>query len=276
MLQSRKQTLKNNIYTGQAGIESIQEKPTGYLDIILQNKKISLHAKPGQFIMLKSWLGNDPLLPRPFDIVDTDRKNGTFRLVIKIVGQGTLLMQKLKRGDSVIITGPLGKEITDYNFNSMIMLIRGCGAAAVHYFAKQAFQKGIVIHTILSAAIKEKLILHKELKSFSSTFKTATDDGSSGYKGLGTLLLKDFLKENRVDRVYSCGGGPFYYPYLEELNNKYQLPVYVFVENYMACGSGHCHGCAIKKKTGPDYFLVCQDGPLFSLTEVEKICLIYQ
>ena len=89
-------------------------------------------------------------------------------------------------------------------------------------------------------------------------------------------VVDKFLKKHKVDRIYSCGGGPFYYPQLETLHTKDHLPVFLFVENYMACGSGHCHGCAIKMRNSNDYYLVCQDGPLFSLDEVENPCLIYQ
>lgn len=268
--------MKNKIFTDQARIICIQQTPTTYLDILLRNENIAANAAPGQFVMLKNWTGNDPLLLRPFDIVDVDKRKKTFRLIVKIAGKGTALMERLKADDVVTIIGPLGKRITDYSFSSMAMLIRGCGAAAVLFFAKQAVKMGITIHTILSAASKDKLILEKELKSVSTSFHTATDDGSSGYQGLATEVLKDFLRGNKVDRIYSCGGGPFYLPYLETLNIKHQYPVYLFVENYMACGTGHCHGCAVKKKNSAEYYLVCQDGPLFSLDEVENPCLIYQ
>jgi dihydroorotate dehydrogenase electron transfer subunit len=268
--------LKNKIFTDQAHIISIQERPNSYLDIVIRNENIALNAEAGQFVMLSNWSCNDPLLLRPFNIVDTDKKQKNFRLIVKVVGKGTRLMQQLRIGDTVTLIGPLGKAITDYSFSSMVLLIRGCGAAAVLSFAKQAFKKGITVHTILSAANKEKLILAHELKSISKTFHTATDDGSSGYKGLASELLKEFIQNNNVDRIYSCGGGPFYHPLLETLHVKHHLPVYLFVENYMACGTGHCHGCAIKKKNRDDYYLVCKDGPLFSLDEVENPCLIYQ
>ncbi len=264
------------LFSGSACVVSVRREPRDYLDIALESKPIVLHSAPGQFVMLKSWPGNDPILPRPFDIVEADTNKNTFRLIVKIVGRGTALMERLEPGDEVTVSGPMGKAITDFNFSSMAILARGCGAAAVLYFARQAALRGIVIHTILSAAEKQKLVLARELRDVSQTFLTATDDGSSGYKGLGTDVLADFLTKNAVDRVYSCGGGPFYYPYLSNLHHTLKMPVYLFVESYMACGAGSCHGCAIKKKHSDDYFLVCRDGPLFSLGEVEEPCLIYQ
>jgi dihydroorotate dehydrogenase electron transfer subunit len=268
--------LTDFLFSGNARVVSARREPRDYLDIVLECREIAAHSAPGQFVMFKSWQGYDPILPRPFDIVEADKTRNTFRLIVKVVGRGTALMERLNPEDEVAVSGPMGKAITDFNFSSMVILARGCGAAAVLYFARQAAQKGIEIHTILSAVKKQKLVLERELRDISKTFLTATDDGSSGYKGLGTDVLADFLNNTTVDRVYSCGGGPFYYPYLADLHNTGKSPVYLFVENYMACGTGSCHGCAIKKRHGDDYYLVCRDGPLFLLDEVQEPCLIYQ
>ena len=43
---------------------------------------------------------------------------------------------------------------------------------------------------------------------------------------------------------------------------------YVFLEGVMACGSGHCHGCAVPRDGEPGYYLVCRDGPCFPLDKV--------
>ena len=251
--------IKKNSFKAKGLIKKITRKPIGYIDLIIEHKSIPFNSYAGQFVMLKSWDSNDPLLPRPFDIVQIFPQASTFRLIVKIAGKGTALMDSLKPGDTVSIAGPLGKPIKDYNFSSMVMLIRGCGAAAVVLFAEQAYKHGIKIHTILSASTKNKLMCVKELQAVSESLLTATDDGSSGYKGLGTKLLKKFLKQNKVERVYSCGGGPFYLPYLKQLQENKNIPVYLFLESYMACGRGHCHGCAVKHKNYDKYYLVCQD-----------------
>jgi NAD(P)H-flavin reductase len=261
--------------TTDAVIRKKYSQPEGYLDLTLLSPLIAAKTLPGQFVMLTLNPLTDPLLPRPFDVVEVSLPHGTFRLIIKIVGKATKILQSLKEGDSLAVTGPLGTPITDFQFSSMALLVRGCGAAAVLYFLQAARKRNISVHTVLSAATASKLILRAEMTALSDTLQIATDDGSEGEKALGSVVLDKVLAEHPVERIYSCGGGPFYLPYLTEADEKKKMPVFLFLESYMACGFGHCHGCVVPK-TGGGYALVCQDGPLFKLSEVRDPCLIYQ
>ena len=60
----------------------LESTPEGieYLDLLLREPDIAVQAGPGQFIMLRAWPGDDPLLPRPFDIVQCDPQEKTLRL----------------------------------------------------------------------------------------------------------------------------------------------------------------------------------------------------
>jgi dihydroorotate dehydrogenase electron transfer subunit len=133
----------------------------------------------------------------------------------------------------------------------------------------------IAVHTVLSASTAAKFILQEELAALSESLSLATDDGSAGQKALGSDVLRTLVARQPVDRIYSCGGGPFYLPALEELDGARRAPVFLFLESYMACGFGYCHGCAVSRRDG-GYSLVCQDGPLYKLAEVKDPCLIYQ
>jgi dihydroorotate dehydrogenase electron transfer subunit len=44
---------------------------------------------------------------------------------------------------------------------------------------------------------------------------------------------------------------------------------YLFLEELMACGLGYCHGCAVPRRNSEQYYLVCEDGPVFRADEVE-------
>lgn len=262
-------------FSGEGRIQTIRRQPEGYVDCIIQEPVIARNARPGQFVMLGLYgEGFDPLLLRPFDIVETFPDHNTFRLIIKIVGKVTKSLDKLASRSPLRLIGPLGAPIRDFGFQSMALLVRGCGAAAVLFFLQEAKKKGIHIHTVLSASTAEKLILHDEIKALSKSLSVATDDGSAGTKALGSDVLRDLLSDTPVERIYSCGGGPYYQPYLDELYGQ-KKPVYLFLESYMACGFGYCHGCAVLRRDG-GYSLVCQDGPLFRLDEVEDTCLTYQ
>ncbi len=267
--------MNNTAISEAAAVTAIRRQPVGYLDIDLSSQAIAARSRPGQFVMLRLPGWRDPLLPRPFDIVSASPRTGTFRLIIKIVGRATGLLEALRVGDTLEITGPLGKPITDFNCTSLALLVRGCGAAAVLAFLEETKKRGIATHTILSAATAARFILKNEIEAFSDRLILATDDGSAGEKALGSTILKRLAGETKVDRIYSCGGGPFYLPDLRELDRSGRAPVWLFLESYMACGFGHCHGCAVKK-SGGGYSLVCQDGPLFKLADIEEPCPIYQ
>ncbi len=267
--------MESNAHTRTATVRTVQNAPPGYLDLLLEEPEIAGSARPGQFVMLRFGRSLDPILPRPFDIVESSADERSFRLIVKIVGAATRLLESIRPGDEVRVSGPLGAPITDFDCRSLALLVRGCGAAAVLAFLQEARRRGIETHTVLSASSASKFILRDELAALSDTLLLATDDGSAGEKALGTDVLRRLLAGRTVDRVYSCGGGPFYLPFLEEWDRSQKSPVYLFLESYMACGFGHCHGCAVPRRGG-GYSLVCRDGPLFRLSEVKDPCLIYQ
>ncbi len=267
--------MEPNAVTRTAVVRTVAHAPDGYLDLVLDEPGISRAARPGQFVMLRFAPGLDPILPRPFDIVETLGNGQSFRLIVKIVGNATRILASVKPGDAVRVTGPLGAPIADFGCASLAFLVRGCGTAAALFFLKEARARRIVIHTVLSASTASKFILKDEIAALSDTLLLATDDGSAGEKALGTDVLRKFLARREVDRVYSCGGGPFYLPFLEDWEAGKKSPVYLFLESYMACGSGQCHGCAVPRRAG-GYALVCREGPLFRLSEVKDPCLIYQ
>lgn len=241
---------------------------TGYLDLLIENRVISNYAKPGQFVMVKGWSNYDPVLARPFDIVQTDPLNNLFRLIIKITGRGTELLNLAKVGDMLKITGPLGNPVNIFANENITLFVRGVGAASVVYLAEAAKKRGADVHTILSASTKSRLVCRNYLEETSTRLSIATDDGSEGFHGDARDLLKQYIREMKPDRIYTCGSKRFA-RFVRDLDNKGLTKGYVFLESYMACGIGDCHGCAVNKKNSTGYFLVCKDGPVFPVNSVE-------
>lgn len=239
----------------------------GYLDLLIREEKIAGSALPGQFVMIRGWAGDDPILPRPFDIVQVDPLQHTFHLVIKIEGRATSLLSLLKAGDRVRLTGPLGRGIKDFAFSTLGLLVRGVGAAAVVYLAAAAHKRGIRVYTFLSAVTAGRLVCRNYLEAVSTHFAIATDDGSEGFAGNAIVLLDDFMAARRLDRIYTCGSKRFA-RHVKELDAGGATVGFVFLEGPMACGMGHCHGCAAEKQGGNGYFLVCKEGPHFPVSEV--------
>ncbi len=250
-----------------AEIVARYEAPAGYIYLILREAFIAQEARPGQFVMIRGWPAKDPILPRPFDIVLADEREGTFTLCVKIEGRGTKLLNELPIGEEVVVTGPLGKAVEDIGGRGMALLGRGVGCAALVSLAEGAYRKGVPVYTILSASRADRIVCRELLARFSAEVLVATDDGSEGYRGNGSDLLDGLIAEGKIDRAYTCGSRRFA-KRVQALDAAGALAGYVFLEEPMACGMGDCHGCAVARADGDGYLLVCKDGPLFRASEV--------
>ena len=259
---------KSPVFTRGTIIRALQEYE-GYLDLLIREERIAGLALPGQFVMIRGWSGDDPILPRPFDIVQVNPLEHTFRLVIKIEGRATSLLSLLKAGEKVQVTGPLGRGIKEFTFSTLGLLVRGVGAAAVVYLAAEAQKRGIRVYTFLSAATAGRLVCRNYLEAVSTHLAIATDDGSEGFTGNAIVLLDEFMAARSLQRVYTCGSKRFA-RHVKELDAGGVTEGFVFLEGPMACGMGHCHGCAAakQKQGGNGYFLVCKEGPHFPVSEV--------
>lgn len=250
-----------------AQVVAAAESVPGYLDLLVREPSISTAALPGQFVMVRGWLGQDPLLPRPFDIVQIRPREGSLRLLIKVEGRGTTMLRGLRAGDSIRITGPLGRGIESLECASLVLLARGVGAAALVALAEFAAARGVEVFTILSASTASRLVCREYLSPVSRELQVSTDDGSEGFRGNATDLLDALLERRRIDRVYSCGSRRFG-RHVQRLDEEGRLEGYVFLEGRMGCGMGDCHGCAVPRNGRPGYLLVCEDGPHFRASEV--------
>ena len=95
-----------------------------------------------------------------------------------------------------------------------------------------------------------------------------TEDGSVGQKGLVTDAFEKYIKKNKNKKlvVYACGPNMMLKK-ISDICKKNSIPGFVSLEEMMACGVGNCQGCAIK--VGDVYKMVCKDGPVFDINEIE-------
>ena len=250
-----------------AEVEGVCVRYGGYLDISLRNGMIAAKALPGQFIMLKGHDGLSPILGRPFDIADADPERGTFRVVVKVRGAGTELLRQLPPDAEIPVLGPLGKGVEIASRKQVGLLARGVGAAAVTLLAKRARQAGVKVVVFLSANTARRLVCLDDFEETGCEVFVATDDGSAGYHGNATDLLSDYIRQHPLEAVYTCGSRRFA-RFVDTLDAGGKTAGFVFMEGYMACGLGNCHGCAVKRRNNEGYLLVCKDGPVFPVSEV--------
>lgn len=255
----------------------------GHWAVTFRSPRIAAAARPGQFVQIVCSDSSDPLLPRPFSFLSASKRD--FSVIYHVVGKGTRLLSRMKKGGKAWVTGPLGRGFhsdlrrrADRVINTVVLVGGGVGIPPLYHAARELCDPGNPIkrenvHVLLGARTKDFLLCEKDFKKLGVSLKVATDDGSRGRKGLVTLLLEDALKRTNPvrTRVMTCGPTPMLKA-VARVSAAYRTPCQVSVEVPMACGFGACIGCAIKVKAapseetpGPDYrfAIACQEGPVF-------------
>ena len=96
-------------YQENATVTRVEQFTATNFRLTLDCPAIAGCAKPGQFVMIRTGLGKDPLLRRPFSIHQTSRE-GTIQIYFKVVGRGTDILARVKEGKRHSqVFGPLGR-----------------------------------------------------------------------------------------------------------------------------------------------------------------------
>lgn len=226
--------------------------------------RFSFQAKPGQFCILKLNNRFDPLLGRPFSVFDSDEN--IVKFLYRVKGKGTSLLSKMKEGETVYITGPLGRWYP-YPDGDFGVIAGGIGLASLYYLMKKFPKRAFLFYGVKA---EKEILFYEELKKLTKKIYVSVENaplkklnGISGYRGVVTDLFKE-KGENLKIPLYACGPLAM----LKELKKiiKNTVPCYVAVEERMACGVGACLGCPIETVEGLK--MVCTDGPVFEIKEL--------
>jgi dihydroorotate dehydrogenase electron transfer subunit len=245
----------------EAKIISNKEVMPGVYLIWLDCPPLTPQAQPGQFVMVRCGDGDKFQLRRPFSIHQIEGKR--LVLLFNVVGRGTRWLSQCQAGDSLDLLGPLGNGFSIAPETKKLLLVAGgIGVAPLAFLAQKALKQGCSATLLLGAKTAAELY-PKNLLPPDVKLITATEDGSSGQKGMITNLLPDYI--DGADRLFACGPLPMYKAMakIPELKSK---PAQVSLEVRMGCGLGVCYGCTVKTKNGLKQ--VCKDGPVFELGDV--------
>jgi dihydroorotate dehydrogenase electron transfer subunit len=239
-----------------------------YWKCIFNAPKIVKGALPGQFVNIKVADSLEPLLRRPFSI---ERTSGSkIEILYEVLGKGTQVLSRRQSGEFLNVIGPLGNGF-DYRPSTVahrrpILIAGGMGVAPLAFLAEKLTKLETLV--LIGAKTNSQILCEKEFKDLGCNVKIATDDGSRGFKGKVTELLKRVLRtaDNKQQiTIYACGPRPM----LKEiscLSKQYSIPAQVSLEEHMACGIGACFGCAVNTIDG--YKRACKDGPVFKAEEI--------
>ena len=238
----------------------------GYYIMRVKSPKIAEEAVAGQFSMLQP-KNTIRILRRPISIHSVDKINGEMEYYYEVLGAGTKEFATLNAGDTINIQGPLGKgfDVAIENRN-VVAVGGGLGIAPLKELLVQLQDKNKVVNIAGGRNAKHLSIL----SSFPSTIETltSTDDGSMGHKGTVVDVLREHLKENKVDIIYTCGPHVMMVA-VARVAKEFGIRCQVSLEERMACGVKACMGCSIPTTKGMQK--VCYDGPVFEAEEVIDI-----
>ncbi len=268
------------------------EVARGHFILKMLSPRIAKSARPGQFIQISCSDSLDPLLPRPFSFLSASSKE--FSILYHVVGKGTNLLSRAKKGDVFWVLGPLGNGFTVKNLRpvagqkqQIVLVGGGVGIPplvhlAGHWLKSKSHPLQKNIHVFLGARHKELLLCEKDFKKLGVSLHIATDDGSKGHKGFITELLGEFLSPqlptaNSELNIYTCGPTPMLKA-VSLISQKYGIACQASLEAKMACGFGACLGCAVKirgQKTEDGrqsseyrFAAACKEGPVFEAKEI--------
>ena len=235
---------------------------------------------PGQFFMVRTAQGSDPLLGRPFALYDVYRDVNGRALGVEFgfvkVGKMTSIMSQWQSGDPVHIWGPLGNGFPVPNARRLIMVAGGIGQTPFLGVAREALGQASYgrhveappesVTLCYGVRSSEYLAGLDDFNVPGLELKIATDDGSHGHHGFVTELLQQQLATKVVGtHVYCCGPEPMMKA-VAEVCETAGVPCWLSLETPMACGFGACFSCVTKVKEDDgtwDYRRTCVEGPVF-------------
>ncbi|MCX5695921.1 MAG: dihydroorotate dehydrogenase electron transfer subunit [Candidatus Omnitrophica bacterium] len=224
--------------------------------------QIAKNALPGQFINIRVSANFDPLLRRPISLHGVSAAK--VKIVYEVVGKATEILVRKKKGEFLDIIGPLGNGfdlgMQKAEGRRQILVAGGMGVAPLMFLAEKLKVPSLVL---IGAKTKKDLLCVQEFKKLGCSVKISTDDGSLGFKGRVTELLRNNLTKSCA--LYACGLKPML-KVISDIANEYNIPAQVSLEEHMSCGIGACLGCVVKTKEGLKR--VCQEGPVFKAQDL--------
>ncbi len=226
-------------------------------------------ARPGQFVHIRCSDGFEPLLRRPFSI---HRVKGVWskvegiEILYEVIGKGTEILSKKKRGEKVDIIGPLGNSFmlpSAFSLRTSAFLVAGgMGVAPLVFLAEELARQRTKTTVLIGAKTKRLILCEGIFKRLGAEVHIATDDGTYGFKGFVSELFKKKLSavSYQLSAVYACGPEPML-RCIRDICKAHRINCQVSLEENMGCGLGACLGCVVKTRNG--YKRVCKDGPVF-------------
>ena len=221
-------------------------------DFYLMKVKKENQAAMGQFYMLRAW-NEYPVLSRPISVFDADPETVSF--LYKVVGKGTEIFTKLKAGDEITLDGPHGNGFPEVK-GKIALVGGGVGIAPLYLTAKTLKKLDPDTKVDIYLGFSGQPILTDRYEAVADQVKV----------NVGGFVTDD-IDPREYDFILTCGPEIMMKVLYRKCRDlKAKAPVYVSMENRMACGIGACLVCTCKTSKGNRR--ACKEGPVMLGNEV--------
>jgi len=241
--------------------------------MVVEAPRLAKAARPGQFVIVRADEEGERV---PLTISDYDPERGTVTIVTQGIGLSTKKINALGEGDSLAnMAGPLGHPseflnipIEELRTRKMLFVAGGLGIAPVYPQVKWLHDRGIAADVIIGAKTKELLIMREEISTVAGNLYVATDDGSEGFKGLVTDLIRDLVEKQgkHYDQVVTIGP-MIMMKFVARTTKEFGIPAIASLNTLMIDGTGMCGACRVT--VGDKTRFACVEGPEFDAHQVD-------
>jgi len=233
-----------------------------------------MQFQPGQILEV-SLFGYGEI---PIGLASSPTRQNTFDLVVRTVGRVSTAINRLQRGDSLYVRGPLGRgfDLEGLRGHDVLIVAGGIGLcptrSLIQYILdrRSEFQRFILFYGAREP--KQQLFLD-DLAAWRQSkdveFHETVDKADPTWTG-NVGVITSLFKRTKIDpdtRVVICGPPVMFRFVTRELDRigVGRDHIYVDLERRMKCGVGKCGHCQINDK------YVCVDGPVFSVAEIQGL-----
>lgn len=235
-------------------------------------ERVARAAQPGQFVIVRVKEGGERI---PLTIADYDVEAGTVTIVTQTIGMSTRKICALEVGEYLAdFAGPLGRPsefvhmpLEELKQRKYLFVAGGVGTAPVYPQVKWLHEHGVTADVIIGAKTKDLLIYIDEMSKVGRVH-IATDDGSEGYHGMVTGLMKELVEvEGRKYDECVCIGPMIMMKFVCLTTKPWELQTTVSLNALMVDGTGMCGACRVS--VGGKTLFTCVDGPEFDGHQVD-------
>ena len=246
-----------------------------YVLLTFRHPEVAHEGRAGQFVMIKAGTTPEPLLRRPFSIMDVDAGRDTFTLFLKTVGPGSRALADLRQGETAACLGPLGRPFAAPPAGcEPLMVAGGYGIAPFHLFSLELLSRGVRPRLFYGGRNAGDLQIRQPFTTMGVPTVLSTDDGTLGHHGRVTEPLETYLdapERPAPFALYACGPDAMLHA-VTRVAERRGLPAQVSLDPWMGCGIGTCLGCVVPIQRAdedrPRFRCACTEGPVFDARDV--------